>query len=105
MGQVINLDEKFNEYFNELECYSLRSMRFYEECEAGIMRETRILEWIKAAYMRGCKDMAKDTLDTLGDYATALAGIKDPLYASEQAFDHAADDLEPYYKQIFKDQW
>ncbi len=100
MGQVIDLDEKFQEYFNELEGYSLRSMRFDEEYESGIMCKKRILEWLRAAYMQGCRDMAQDTLDTLGDYACAVSGCKPEVLRPEAIYDRAHDNLMVYYTQV-----
>lgn len=103
MGKPIDLAAKFKEYFHELEGYAFRSERFHEEFESGMMRERRILEWMRAAYMQGARDMAQDTIETLGDYATALAGIKDFVYNGEQAYDAAAENLGVYYKQVLKD--
>lgn len=100
MGQNIDLKAKFNEYFNELEGFSLRSERFYEEFESGIMRGGRILEWLEAAYMRGAQDMAQDTLDTLGDYATAVSGIDQPLRTPSEGYDAAHESLMVYYTKV-----
>jgi hypothetical protein len=101
MNQNIDINKKFLEYFNELEGFELRSERFYSECESGVMREKRILEWIKAAYMRGTRDMAQDTLDTLGDYACAVSGCKPEVLKPEQVYDRAHSNLMTYYTQVF----
>lgn len=103
MGKPIDLAAKFKEYFNELEGYAFRSERFHEEFEFGMMRERRILEWMRAAYMQGARDMAQDTVETLGDYATALAGIEEVVYTREDAYDAAAESLASYYSQVLKD--
>lgn len=50
------MNEKFLEYFHELQGFTTRSERFYEEFECGVMREKRIIEWMQAAYMRGAQD-------------------------------------------------
>lgn len=103
MGQNIDLKAKFNEYFNELEGFSLRSERFYEEFESGIMRGGRILEWLEAAYMRGAQDMAQDTLDTLGDYAAAVAGIEEPRrfrFTPSECYDGVHQELMVYYTKV-----
>jgi len=48
--------------------------------------------------------MAQDTLDTLGDYGTSLAGINEVCYTRTQAFDIAADNLKMYYNIVLKDE-
>lgn len=102
MGQVTNLKEKFLEYFNQLESYGLRSERFYEDYYATESKDPeRMVEWLEAAFMAGAEAMAHDTLATLGDYATAMAGVEGQKYTSTQAFDVSAENLETYYQQLF----
>lgn len=100
MGANIDLNAKFLEYFNEIEGFSLRGERFYSEFESGSMSKESVLEWLKAAFLRGARDMAQDTVDTLGDYATALAGIDEVVYTREQAYDAAAESLMVYYTRV-----
>lgn len=100
MGQNIDLKAKFKEYFDEMEGYGFRSERFYEEFESGMMRGPRILKWLEAAYMRGARDMAQDTLDTLGDYAAAVAGIEEPLRNPSEGYDAAHESLMVYYTKV-----
>ncbi len=40
----------FEEWFDELESFSQRSDRFYEEWETGQIDAKRALEWIRAAW-------------------------------------------------------
>jgi hypothetical protein len=96
----LNLRKEFRNYFDEVEGYALRSERFYAEFEAGIMREKRILEWMEAAYIAGARIMAQDTLDTLGDYACACAGLEPRLIKPETVYDTAESDLQFYYNKI-----
>ena len=100
MGKNIDLQEKFLEYFNEQEGYALRSERFYEEFESGMMREKRIIEWIKAAYLQGARDMAQDTVETLGDYACAVSGCKPEVIKPEEVYDRAQNSLMVYYTKV-----
>lgn len=100
MGQNIDLNAKFKEYFDELEGYALRSERFYAEFEAGIMREKRILQWMEAAYIAGARTMAQDTLDTLNDYACAVSGCKPEVMKPEEVYDRAHSNLMVYYTKI-----
>ena len=100
MGKNIDLKAKFQEYFNQLEGYGLRSERFYEEFESGIMREKRIIEWLEVAYLRGARDMAQDTLATLGDYACAVSGLEAKMIKPEEVYDCAHDNLMVYYTKV-----
>jgi len=99
----IDLKAKFQDYFHEQEGGALRSERFYDEFQCGILREKRILMWMEAAFIQGARTMAQDTVDTLGDYATSVAGIEDECLTIEQAFDAAKANLMTYYTQILQD--
>ena len=88
--------------------YSFRSERLYDDLTfivhnpncTSIKRMEMMTQWLKAAYLQGARDMAQDTLATLGDYATFLAGIDEVVYTREQAFDAAADNLMVYYTKV-----
>lgn len=101
MPEVINLEEEFNSWFNEIEVYSLRSERFYEELPS--MTSHQILEWLKAAYMHGVKTAAHDSVNTLRDYGTALQGCRGAI-PIDMIFDHCASNLDFYWQDILKDQ-
>lgn len=106
MGQNINLNEKFLEYLHEVEGYCLRSERFYESLNQFSSKEAlarSMLLWLEAAYQRGAQDMARDTLYTLGDYATSLAGLDEVVYTREQAYDAVTDSLDAYYTIVIED--
>ncbi len=83
---IIDLKKEFRKYFNELEGFGIRSERFYDEREA--------------AYIAGARAMAQDTLDTLGDYACACAGLEPRLIKPETIYDTAESDLMVYYTKI-----
>lgn len=104
MGNVVDLKEKFKEYFNEIESFGMRSERFYADIRMLCMTKKvkpEIMEaWVEAAFIAGCRAMAQDTIDTLRDYGTAVAGIDDPKYNITDAFDKAADSLMVYYTQV-----
>lgn len=103
MGNLVDLKEKFKEYFNEVEAFSLRSERFYADLRMWCMTDDphpeHMAEWLEAAFIAGCRAMAQDTIDTLGDYATTLAGVDEPKYNITEAFDKTADSLMVYYTQ------
>lgn len=103
MGYNIDLRKKFREYFNELEGYGLRSERFYGTLDTHTSKKDladSMTQWLEAAYLQGAHDMAQDTLDTLGDYATSLAGINEVVHTCEQSYDAAHDSLMVYYTKV-----
>jgi hypothetical protein len=98
----IDLKEKFQQYFHEPEGFGLRSERFYDSLDAGGVQPALAASmklWLEAAFIQGARTMAQDTVDTLRDYATSVAGFE----LSEKAFDASADNLMTYYTQILQD--
>lgn len=103
MGKQIDLDEKFNEYFHELEGYALRSERFYDSLDqfsdkAALAASMKL--WLEAAFKEGARVMAQESVDALRDWATAFAGIDEVCYNRTQALDTAAESLMVYYTKI-----
>lgn len=103
MNKIMDLNEKFDNYFHELEGFGMRSERFYAEFQGNSNLAISMHQWLKSAYMQGCRDMAQDTVYTLLTYGTAVAGLDEVCYNSTQAYDTAAESLTEYYKQIIKD--
>lgn len=99
---IFDVDHQFHSYLHRLEGYHLFIERLYEEHEAGMLTPTRIIEWLKASYTQGALDLAKDTVCTLGDYATALSGVKSPPRNPSQGYEYAQDALHTYYAQVFE---
>lgn len=99
MGEVVDLKEKFKEYFNEVEGFSLRSERFFEDLRAADNEALaeRMTAWLEAAFMQGAKAMAQDTLDTLLDYGTATAGLQEPKRNPTECYDAAHEALLHYF--------
>ena len=110
-SKVLDPHQQFLAYFNEREGYGLRSERFFQDVQAAAnnttmtaLEATRLLaSWMEAAYRQGLRDMAQDTLDTLGDYATAVAGIDEVVYTREAAYDAAHGSLMVYYTQVLNE--
>ena len=97
----MDLQQQFKKYFNELEGYGLRSERFYEEYYQGRGQDPeQMISWLRAAFLEGARIMAQDTLDTLGDYGTAVAGVDEPTYTATEMFDGARKNLEQYYRRV-----
>jgi hypothetical protein len=73
---MMNIKESFDKYFHEPEGYSLRSERFYDDllnAKTNPMLGTRqhfhnMHKWIEAAYIKGCRDMAQETLGQIRKY-------------------------------------
>lgn len=111
MSERIDLNKAFLNYFNESEGFSLRSERFYDDVRSiltnpalsSASRNKLMRGWLEAAFIQGARTMAQDTLDTLGDYATAVAGIDEKVYNRSEAFDAAKDNLMVYFTQILQD--
>lgn len=101
MPKIINLEDEFNSWFNEIEMYCLRSERFYEELPS--MTSHQMLEWLKAAYIHGIRTAAQDSVDTLRDYSTSLADIDAYTYNPDEAYAACAVSLDVYWKDILKD--
>lgn len=103
-----DLSEQFDAWFNELEGFSLRSERFESDLSnikhgvlmTSVGRMELMTKWLRAAYETGVKDMADETLYTLGAYATAVSGIDEKCYTRAEAYDAASESLEEYYTSI-----
>ena len=105
MSEIINLEDEFNSWFNEIESFGLRSERFYQELNCYCTRENQaelMLSWLKAAYLHGIKTAAQDSIDTLRDYSTAMYGVKYAVPA-DLAFDDSANNLQVYWDNVLKD--
>lgn len=106
MGKQVDLDELFNQYFNQLESFGLRSERFYQDYYHSKGTDPDLMtKWLRAAFQEGARAMAQDTLATLGDYATACSGIDEQNYTATGAFDAAQENLESYYSDVFGKDW
>lgn len=97
MPEIIDLNITFDEWFHETENFSTRSERFYWDFPP----EYHLLakEWLKAAYLQGCRDVAQDACDTLMDYATSLCGIDSSLTYTE-SYDNASANLRVYFTKV-----
>lgn len=88
----------FQSYIMETENYSVKADRFLDDISIG--KVSTLLAWLEAAFAAGAASMAKDTINALYDYGTAVAGIESaPGFVSE-AFDCAATNLHSYYEQV-----
>ena len=104
MSEIINLENKFNEWFHEDEGYSLRSERFNLSMLAFSTNEAsaiNLIKWLNSAFMAGAKVAAQDSCDTLRDYATAVTGIEEPKRNLSEAFDESSANLLCYWTQVF----
>lgn len=108
MSEIINLEDEFNSWFNEIESFGLRSERFYQELNLYCTRENQaelMLSWLKVAYLHGVKTAAQDSVKTLVEYSTAVEGVdsycKD--YTMSGAFYTVAENLDVYWQDVLRD--
>jgi hypothetical protein len=108
MGQNIDLKQEFEDWMNDNRGFTLRSDRLSSDLSNIVhnphMTSTRrmeiMTEWLRSAYLAGARTMAQDSLDTLRDYGTAVAGCPEPKRNPTECYDAAADNLMVYYTQI-----
>ena len=55
--------QDFQEWFNEIESYGLRSERFYDDIEnnKGMQLRKVMVSWLEAAYKSGYEDCLQNT--------------------------------------------
>jgi hypothetical protein len=100
MPQTIDLDKRFDDWFNEQEAFGLRSERFFDSLDQFKSKEglqANLIIWLKAAYLHGVRVAAQDSVETLYDYATACAGLEPKLSTPEEDYDHSAEALNTYW--------
>ena len=108
MGQNVDLLQEFDDWLNELQGFSFRSDRLHDDlsniAHNPLMTSAHRMElatkWLKYAYLAGARRMAQDTLDTLGDYGTAVAGIDQPQRNPTEGYDAARESLMVYYTKV-----
>lgn len=89
----MDLKKHFHKWFYE-DTYGLTGTR----AEYATFSDITMIE---AAYRQGALDAAKDTLYTLGQYGTALAGIESENITPTEMYDNVSENLEFYYKDVF----
>lgn len=76
---IINIERRFNQYFNELELYALRSERFYHDYYSSDSKNPEIMvQWLKAAFIEGARVMAEHTLEIVSTVDNSV-GIGEKL--------------------------
>ena len=60
-------------------------------------------DMVEAAFLAGCRWMAQETLDTLGDYACAVEGLKAQATTPAQKYDDARESLMVYFTKVLDD--
>ena len=107
MSEIIDLDERFNDWFFEEEGFAgHRSGRFYDTIdlyEDKTQRYEYLVKWLKAAYLHGIHVASQDSVETLYDYATACAGLEAKLTTATEDYDSAAASLASYWCDVLKD--
>ena len=100
MGQNIDLKREFDDWLD----VDLLDEDLICIINNPLMTSTKRMEimtnWLRSAFLAGARTMAQDSLDTLRDYGTAVAGCETPVRNPTQCFDNAADNLMVYYTQV-----
>jgi len=108
VGKNIDLQTQFQDWLDEQQGFQLRSDRLHDDLKYidQVSDEGRmeiVAKWLQAAYLAGARCMAQDTVDTLGDYGTALAGCETPVRNPTECYDAARDNLMVYYTKVLDD--
>ena len=100
--KVFDIEEAFDDWFYAPEFNGERAERFYANMERANAITMR--NWLELAFRAGVKSAMIDTIDTLGDYATAVSGCDHyRKLNSTEAFDTAAENLAPYYASVLNE--
>lgn len=101
-NSIIDLDEKFMNWFHERESYHLRSERFYDDVnvQSAESRANIMTSWLRAAYIYGVAVAAQDSVDTLNQYGTSVAGVTEPLCNLTECYDRSAGNLLAYWDDV-----
>jgi hypothetical protein len=89
-NKLLNLDFEFKRWMN------------FRYGPIGTPDCERTPPTLAEAYAAGARAMAQDTLDTLGDYACAVAGLEGSNTPSE-CYDKAHASLHVYYTRVLND--
>ena len=65
--------------------------------------EKFIHSMVEAAFLEGCRWMAQETVDTLGDYACAVEGLEAELITPAKKYDDAQQGLMVYFAKVLDD--
>ena len=65
MNKRFDVESAFNQYFNEVESYGLRSERFLEDVKYAFIKDNpkALIEWMKASFEMGARAAAKEAVD------------------------------------------
>lgn len=65
MNKRFDVESAFNQYFNEVESYGLRSERFFEDVKYAFVKDNpkALIEWMKASFVMGARAAAKEAVD------------------------------------------
>lgn len=108
MIEKIVLREKFKEYLNELEGFSFRSERLYDDlvwitqnptCTSSKRMEI-IVKWLEASYIAGAREMAQNSVDTLNVFSKMWENYNEVTYTREAAYEEARKALMGYYTKV-----
>lgn len=100
MNKVNFPQDAFQRWYWE-DRYGLVSSRGEWMCDASTEKFRH--DMVRAAFLEGCRWMAQETLDTLGDYACAVEGLPKESVTPSQIYDRAHQNLHVYFTQVLGD--
>jgi hypothetical protein len=69
---------KFDQWWNQMEGFSLRAERFYDDVDSG--DHAQLVRWLRAAYMQGVRDADAETAESLISLANLIAQPSQDIY-------------------------
>jgi hypothetical protein len=83
MDDVLN---KFDQWWNQLEGFGLRSERFYADVDRA--DPAQLVQWLRAAYMQGVQDADTATAAALISIANQVVEPSQPVYNKQEVSGH-----------------
>ena len=67
MNKQFDVESAFNQYFNKVESYGLRSERFFEDVKYAFVKDNpkALIEWMKASFVMGARAAAKECVEVV----------------------------------------
>ena len=99
MKNKFNLDREFIKWFYEDEYPDQLNNRAMVMARIPMLSTEQRDYFMRQAFKAGAASVGKDTIFTLGMWATACEGLDPELVAPAEVFDRAQENLDIYYKE------
>jgi hypothetical protein len=81
-----DVSRKFDQWWNQLEGFGLRSERFYADVDRA--DPAQLVQWLRAAYMQGAQDADTATAAALISIANQIVEPSQPVYNNQEVSGH-----------------